>query len=133
MPLGTSDWGFSDYIVTRESAAPPHDEAERAGIAADHSGMVKFDGQESQAFRVVVDLLLRYRERAPAATSRNQAYATGLLERERARQAMDVLYSVPEPVPARPRKSSAWEPGEKAAVEAFETPEIRNEAMNPTR
>lgn len=33
----------SDYIVAQQSAAPTYDETERAAIAADHCGMVRFE------------------------------------------------------------------------------------------
>lgn len=125
--------GLKDYIVTKESAAPPDDEAEKAGIAADHSGMVKFDDPESQAFQMIVDILLRYCELAPAAISRSQAYAAELLERERVRQAITVMDSIPDLAPASPMKSNIWGPGEKAAVKGLETSKIRKKTMNSTR
>ncbi|EAQ86964.1 hypothetical protein CHGG_08217 [Chaetomium globosum CBS 148.51] len=50
-----------DYVVPVSSAVPAgHDEAERAGIAADHRGMVRFGDPGEVGFRVVVDALVRY-------------------------------------------------------------------------
>ncbi len=48
------------YVVDQSSAAPTHDETERAGIAADHRGMVRFETPSAQGFRLVADALVRY-------------------------------------------------------------------------
>ncbi|KAH6613326.1 hypothetical protein F5144DRAFT_400836 [Chaetomium tenue] len=51
----------ADYVIPVSSAVPAgHDEAERAGIAADHRGMVRFGDPGEVGFRVVVDALVRY-------------------------------------------------------------------------
>ncbi|KAH9902064.1 hypothetical protein F4778DRAFT_106552 [Xylariomycetidae sp. FL2044] len=55
-----------DYIVDKESAAPGFDDTERSGIAADHSGMVKFEHNSGSAFRLVAATLCRFCEDAPA-------------------------------------------------------------------
>jgi len=73
-----------DYIVSQESAAPTHDETERAGINADHSGMVKFDDPSGQGFRMAVDALLRYAAEAPTAIERRREEAEGTLLQRRA-------------------------------------------------
>ncbi|KAK3331189.1 ribonuclease-like protein p/mrp subunit [Apodospora peruviana] len=73
----TNLFAKKEYIVSRESAAPCHDNTERAGIHADHSGMVKFETPENQGFRMVVDALLRYSEDAPAVIARKLGQAGG--------------------------------------------------------
>ena len=92
--------GVKEYVVSRESAAPAHDETERAGISADHSQMVKFDDPASQGFQMVVDALLRYCEDAPAAIVRSRAYAAEILDRERHRQAVEMLGGIPDLPPS---------------------------------
>lgn len=123
-------FGLKDYIVTRESAAPPYDEAERVGIAADHSGMVKFDDPSSQAFRMVVDTLTRFCEQAPAAVIRSQAYAAEILNRERVRQAMVILDSISDLVPAPPVKPVACGVEAKGMVKEFGTSQARNDPLD---
>lgn len=62
-----------DYIVDEASAAPILDDTERSGIAADHRGMVKFDGKEAPGFRTVVAALKRWARDAPGVVgTRNQ-------------------------------------------------------------
>ncbi|KAG7285518.1 hypothetical protein NEMBOFW57_010147 [Staphylotrichum longicolle] len=39
-----------DYVVPHASAAPLHDETERAAIAADHRGLVRFEAPTEQGF-----------------------------------------------------------------------------------
>ncbi|KAM7205418.1 Cytochrome P450, partial [Naviculisporaceae sp. PSN 640] len=73
-----------DYIVSQESAAPTHDETERAGIDADHSGMVKFEDPSGQGFRMAADALLRYATEAPAAIGRRREEADKTLLQSRA-------------------------------------------------
>ncbi|KAH6620692.1 hypothetical protein B0J18DRAFT_430434 [Chaetomium sp. MPI-SDFR-AT-0129] len=59
--LFTLDLGKAVFIVPPTSAAPPQDDgAERAGIAADHRGMVRFETPADQGFRMVADALVRY-------------------------------------------------------------------------
>jgi protein SERAC1 len=55
----------ADYIVTEASAAPILDNTERCGIAADHSGMCKFESPGCQGFRDVVAALKRHCLSAP--------------------------------------------------------------------
>lgn len=91
--------GVKDYVVSRESAAPAYDETERAGISADHSGMVKFDDPSSQGFQMVVEALLRYCDLAPDAVCRSRAFAAEFLDRERKRQAMEMMTYIQNPLP----------------------------------
>ncbi|KAK1753585.1 hypothetical protein QBC47DRAFT_46215 [Echria macrotheca] len=80
-----------DYIVAQDSAAPVHDDTERAGIAADHRGMVKFETPTSQGFRMVMDALSRYCEEAPLAIRQRHASAAHTLALERHREATEAL------------------------------------------
>ncbi|KAK4142756.1 uncharacterized protein C8A04DRAFT_12909 [Dichotomopilus funicola] len=60
-PLFTLTLGKAVFIVPHTSAVPPHDnDAERAGIVADHRGMVRFETPDDQGFQLVVDALGRY-------------------------------------------------------------------------
>lgn len=80
-----------DYVVPQESAAPVHDDTERAGIAADHRRMVKFESPSSQGFRMVMDALSRYCEEAPPAILRRRAGAVQVLGMERQREAAETF------------------------------------------
>lgn len=75
-----------DFIVTKDSAAPLFDETERSGIAATHSGMVKFEDPTDPGFRMVLDALVRYCEQAPGVIKQNQLLAQETLARERRRE-----------------------------------------------
>ena len=77
---------INDYIVSQTSAAPVHDNTERAGIAADHSGMVKFEDPSCQGFRLVMDALLRYSDEAIKRRTSRGDYAAGMLGMERYRE-----------------------------------------------
>ncbi|GAB1317903.1 DUF676 domain-containing protein [Madurella fahalii] len=79
------------YVVTHESAAPTYDETERAAIAADHRGMVRFDNPESQGFRMVMDALLRYCDEAPSVIRQRCVDAARSLGLERSREATETL------------------------------------------
>ncbi|CAD6571798.1 MAG: hypothetical protein ASARMPRED_004791 [Alectoria sarmentosa] len=68
-----------DYVVDESSAAPLVGGTERAGIAADHGGMCKFDSKDAPGFRTVVAALRRYGSEAPAVVrERNRAAAREL-------------------------------------------------------
>ena len=68
-----------DYIVDESSAAPMWYDTERAGIAADHSHMCKFENKDAPGFRTVVAALKRYGTDAPAVVrERNRAAAQEL-------------------------------------------------------
>lgn len=64
-----------DYIVTYDSAAPMYDGAERAGIAADHRGMVRFETPAAPGFRMVMGALIRHADEARLAMRQRQADA----------------------------------------------------------
>jgi len=80
-----------DYIVNTDSAAPTYDETERAGIAATHSGMVKFETPSDQGFLMVAEALLRYCEDAPVDGRRRRVYAEQRLDWERHREAVEAM------------------------------------------
>lgn len=68
-----------DYVVDESSAAPIVDGTERAGVAADHGGMCKFDSKDAPGFRTVVAALQRYGMGAPGVVrERNRAAAREL-------------------------------------------------------
>ncbi|KAH8911297.1 hypothetical protein BR93DRAFT_965102 [Coniochaeta sp. PMI_546] len=81
----------SAYIVTRESAAPTYDDTERAAIAADHRGMVRFETPKSQGFRLVADALIRYCDDAPDVIRQRCLDAARSLGLEREREATETL------------------------------------------
>jgi hypothetical protein len=80
-----------DYIVTEASAAPVYDDTERAGIAADHSKMVKFESNRSSGFRVIAAALDKYCEEAPEAIRRRYAAAEQNMLQERKREAAEKI------------------------------------------
>lgn len=79
------------YVVSHESAAPTYDETERAAIAADHRGMVRFDNPQSQGFRMVADALLRYCDEAPNVIRQRCRDAAKSLGLARSREAAETL------------------------------------------
>jgi hypothetical protein len=89
-----------DYIVTLESAAPPYGDTERAGIAATHSNMVKFEDKNSHGFKLVVAALCRYSEDASRVIRYRIHQAEEGMERERNREAMETLGCIIPIVPA---------------------------------
>jgi hypothetical protein len=91
--LGLSLRGW--YVVAHESAVPAHDdEAERAAIAADHRGMVRFETPSAQGFRMVADALVRYCTEAGEVVRQRRVEAARELGVERSREAAEVLRSV---------------------------------------
>lgn len=80
-----------DFVVPKESAAPLHDNTERAGIAADHRGMVKFETPQAQGFRLVVDALMRYCDEAPGVVGQRLVDASRAMEAERRREALETV------------------------------------------
>ncbi|KAI1382090.1 hypothetical protein F4677DRAFT_14854 [Hypoxylon crocopeplum] len=80
-----------DYIVQQESAAPNYDDTERAGIAADHSGMVKFEDSASSCFRLVASMLVRYCEEAPGAVARKWLSSMQALAQDRCDEMVDKI------------------------------------------
>ncbi len=81
------------YVVGQESAAPTHDETERAGIAADHRGMVRFETPSAQGFRMIADALVRYSAEAGEVVRRRGEEAGGMLGREKGREVEALLRS----------------------------------------
>ena len=82
-----------DYIVPVESAAPPYEDAERAGIPASHNGMVKFEQPSDPGFRIVLGILARYCEEAPAVVARKQTIANDVLTLSLHEEAMQLMQS----------------------------------------
>lgn len=88
-----------DYIVTKESAAPPFGDTERAGIAADHSGMVKFESNTAQGFRLAVTALDRYCEEASNIIRKRLEEANTRLEQDWQSEALEHLDDTKPTVP----------------------------------
>jgi protein SERAC1 len=80
-----------DYVVSQDSAAPVHDDTERAGIAADHRGMVKFESPDAQGFQMVAEALERYCEDAPGVVRERRAKAVHVLGVERGNAVTELL------------------------------------------
>ncbi|EEA27038.1 hypothetical protein TMatcc_004683 [Talaromyces marneffei ATCC 18224] len=57
--------GTREFIVDESSAAPDIQGAERMGIEADHSSMVKFEDDSSPGFEAVAEAIIRYSREAP--------------------------------------------------------------------
>jgi hypothetical protein len=99
--LPTNLKSTKDYIVTKESASPSGwPDAERAGIAADHSRMVKFESESAQGFRLVVDALDRYCEEAPDVVKKRCEETRQRLDQEWQIDAMEQLGGLRPIVPA---------------------------------
>ena len=90
-----------DYIVTEASAAPVYDDTERAGIAANHSDMNKFDSNRAPGFRVVAAALAKYCEEAPAVIRRRNIAMHERLSQERREEAFERLRRI-QPIDAAP-------------------------------
>lgn len=84
-----------DFIVPTDSAAPLYDNTERAGIAADHSGLVKFEDPASPGFQLVVGALMRYCEDAPDAVEQRHCLSEHNLSTERVRELLETLRQIP--------------------------------------
>lgn len=112
-----------DYIVTEASAAPVFDDTERAGIAADHSRMVKFDSNQSSGFRVVAAALDRYCEEAPDAIRDRYATMEHELLQMRQRDAVERLRRLQPvgfaPEAARPLRVRTIEANEEEYSNGF--------------
>lgn len=87
----------SKYIVTSESTALNYDNIERAGIAANHSNLVKFDAS-SPGFRTVVETIIRYCRDASASIKLRHEYAAKSLYEERHVEIMQTLRRAGVPV-----------------------------------
>lgn len=79
------------YVMNSESAAPDHDTTERAGIAASHSNMVKFDDASSSGFRTVVEAIIRYCRDASASIQLRHEHAVNYLSEERRVELLQTL------------------------------------------
>jgi hypothetical protein len=68
-----------------------YDETERAAIAADHCGMVRFETPSAQGFRMVVDALVWYCAEAGEVVRERLVDAARVLELERSREVAEAL------------------------------------------
>ena len=80
-----------EYVVNETSAAPILDGTERAGIAADHIGMCKFEGRDAPGFRTVVSALRRYCREAPDVVGARRRKAISVLEGQRWDEAVELV------------------------------------------
>ena len=87
------------YIVDEASAAPILDNTERSGIAADHSGMCRFDRKDSPGFRTVVAALKRHCDKAPRVVKTRNRQVEADLGAQRWHEARELL---------RNTSDSAW-------------------------
>jgi len=83
------------YIVDAESAAPAWDAVERCGIAATHSGMVKFNGRGDHGYQVVLGALVRSIKAAPENISLRWKQEQQLRVEERRAEVETILQSQP--------------------------------------
>ena len=83
-----------DYIVDESSAAPILDETERAGIAADHRGMCKFEGKDEAGFRTVVAAVRRWTVEAGTVVAARCERAGEMLRDEGWNQARELVGGV---------------------------------------
>lgn len=60
------DLANNNQVVEEDSAAPTLPDVERASIQADHSNMCKFDNYRSSGFKIVLEGVGRYAEKAPS-------------------------------------------------------------------
>jgi hypothetical protein len=97
-----------DVIVSIESAAPLYNNTGRAGIAATHSDMVRFESKNSHGFSVVISTLQRYCEDAASLINYRIAKARETLQNERLREAQELLGQIIPlvPPPVRPEAGS---------------------------
>jgi hypothetical protein len=84
-----------DYIVDETSAAPILDNTERSGIAADHRGMVKFNKNTEQGFRITIAALKRYFQLAPQVIQGRLVQSAEILSDRRRFEAMEILKGSP--------------------------------------
>ncbi|KAL8769469.1 MAG: hypothetical protein Q9209_004530 [Squamulea sp. 1 TL-2023] len=81
-----------DYVVNEASAAPSLDDTERAGIAADHRNICKFESKDSPGFRTVIAALRRYSEKAPGAVETRLARVDKAMREQRLCEAQEILH-----------------------------------------
>ena len=87
-----SDFGSSQsYIVSEESAAPPWDNVERAGIYATHSGISKFTSAEESGFKLILSACLRYSRKAPGIIQGRWREDKARLAEERNQEAAELI------------------------------------------
>ncbi|KAI9888867.1 MAG: hypothetical protein M1814_006217 [Vezdaea aestivalis] len=79
-----------DYIVREASAAPLLENTERAGIAADHRELCRFETDTSPGFRTVIEALQRYSRDAPAVVQGRVSQARQVDEYQRGVEAQGI-------------------------------------------
>ena len=89
--LPTTRRSSKSLIVGQESAVPPWHDAERFGIAATHSGMVKFSSRKDPGFDVVLAALIRYSSKADQRIKSRWASDRKFIEQQRQDEANALL------------------------------------------
>lgn len=91
-----------DYIVEESSAAPMLYGSDRAGIAADHRGMCKFESKDSSGFRTVIAALRRYCREAPELIETRRSQARALRSAQRWNEANELVRNFSDDHPRDP-------------------------------
>ncbi|KAJ5668848.1 hypothetical protein N7462_009918 [Penicillium macrosclerotiorum] len=81
----------TDYIVTRDSAAPVIDGTNRCGIAANHRDMCKFESFDSPGFKVTIETLKRSVRAAPVVVETRLQESANMLNERRKNEALDLI------------------------------------------
>jgi hypothetical protein len=79
------------YVVAQDSADPGWENAERAGISANHSHMCKFTSASQDGFKLVLSACRRYVQKAPQVVLARWQEDRGRVERERKQEAAELL------------------------------------------
>lgn len=88
-----------DYIVPSDSAAPIYDDTERAGIDADHSGLVKFESPTSPGFQMVMNTIMRYCAEAAGMMRQRHGHSHYALE-DRSKKRQSAMQASQAPISA---------------------------------
>ncbi|KAI1382088.1 hypothetical protein F4677DRAFT_14843 [Hypoxylon crocopeplum] len=82
--LPTAFGDRTEYVVDPSSAVLNLDNAEKAGIYATHTGMIKFNSTSSSSYRTIIEALSRYCHDAPRVISHRWTQAIPALNQQRA-------------------------------------------------
>jgi hypothetical protein len=88
-----------EYIVSSDSAAPSLPDIQKAGIAANHSDMVKFDGPSAPGWRMVVAALQTCADGAPDFIRQRVDSTARLIAQERREEALENIGQLQPLVP----------------------------------
>ncbi|KAH8692638.1 hypothetical protein BGW36DRAFT_302398 [Talaromyces proteolyticus] len=85
--------GTREFIVDEASAAPDIEGAERMGIEADHSSMVKFEDDSSPGFEAVAEAIVRYSREAPEVIANRWDEEKALIQLQNRSKAKEIIGS----------------------------------------